>query len=101
MKAAKEAFYRNKGMDWAKASGKHRATYLRAFAKRVSTENFYLWGLGDCNLKLTWFQERYPFTQWSFHLELVPYDIPLVVLHTKSFFFFTYGACLEVVFDCE
>jgi betaine-aldehyde dehydrogenase len=26
VKAAKEAFYRNRGKDWAKASGKHRAT---------------------------------------------------------------------------
>ena len=40
VKAAKEAFYRNKGKDWAKASGKHRATYLRAIAKRVSTGFF-------------------------------------------------------------
>lgn len=36
VKAAKEAFYRNKGSDWAKATGKHRATFLRAIAKRVS-----------------------------------------------------------------
>jgi len=35
VKAAKDAFYRNKGQDWAKASGKHRATFLRAIAKRV------------------------------------------------------------------
>jgi betaine-aldehyde dehydrogenase len=36
VKAAKEAFYRNKGRDWAKATGKHRATFLRAIAKRVA-----------------------------------------------------------------
>jgi betaine-aldehyde dehydrogenase len=36
VKAAKDAFYRNKGQDWAKASGKHRATFLRAIAKRVA-----------------------------------------------------------------
>ncbi|KAG0562283.1 hypothetical protein KC19_9G133600 [Ceratodon purpureus] len=36
VKAAKEAFHRNKGKDWAKATGKHRATYLRAIAKRVA-----------------------------------------------------------------
>jgi betaine-aldehyde dehydrogenase len=36
VKAAKEAFYRNKGKDWAKAGGKHRATFLRAIAKRVA-----------------------------------------------------------------
>jgi len=35
VKAAKEAFYRNKGQDWAKATGKHRATFLRAIAKKV------------------------------------------------------------------
>lgn len=39
VKAAKEAFYRNKGQDWAKATGKHRATFLRAIAKRVRLVN--------------------------------------------------------------
>lgn len=37
VKAAKEAFHRNKGKDWAKAGGKHRANFLRAIAKKVTT----------------------------------------------------------------
>lgn len=39
VKAAKEAFHRNKGKDWAKATGAHRATYLRKIAKRVRVES--------------------------------------------------------------
>ena len=42
VKAAKEAFHRNKGKDWAKATGKHRATYLRAIAKRVRLESLWI-----------------------------------------------------------
>ncbi|OAE24504.1 hypothetical protein AXG93_1615s1580 [Marchantia polymorpha subsp. ruderalis] len=35
VKAAREAFARNKGQDWSRASGKHRAKYLRAIAAKV------------------------------------------------------------------
>ncbi|KAL2632490.1 hypothetical protein R1flu_003969 [Riccia fluitans] len=36
VKAAREAFTRNKGKDWSRASGKHRAKYLRAIASKVA-----------------------------------------------------------------
>jgi hypothetical protein len=34
--AARAAFHRNKGQDWARASGKYRAKFLRAIAAKVS-----------------------------------------------------------------
>lgn len=36
MEAARKALTRNKGKDWAKASGAVRAKYLRAIAAKVS-----------------------------------------------------------------
>ena len=33
--AAKDAFYRNKGQDWPKTTGAHRATFMRAIAVKV------------------------------------------------------------------
>lgn len=35
VKAAREAFTRNKGKDWARTTGKYRAKYLRAIAAKV------------------------------------------------------------------
>ncbi|KAG6542965.1 hypothetical protein Mapa_015657 [Marchantia paleacea] len=43
VKAAREAFARNKGQDWSRASGKHRAKYLRAIAAKVRTGTFLVW----------------------------------------------------------
>ena len=89
VKAAKEAFYRNRGKDWAKASGKHRATYLRAIAKRVSTDFFLTLGtLGWLLFQINICHNRgILWLNGTFHWELIPYDNPLVVLHTKSMFF--------------
>lgn len=36
VKAAREAFVKNKGKDWARTSGKYRAKYLRAIAAKVT-----------------------------------------------------------------
>ena len=37
-------------------------------------------------------------SQWDFHRELVPYDIPLVVLHTISIISLHFWCMLEVSF---
>lgn len=38
--AARRAFVRNQGKDWARASGKVRANYLRAIASKVLIVRF-------------------------------------------------------------
>ncbi|KAF5185246.1 Betaine aldehyde dehydrogenase protein, partial [Thalictrum thalictroides] len=40
--AARNALSRNKGQDWATASGAHRAKYLRAIAAKITEKKGYL-----------------------------------------------------------
>lgn len=47
MAAARRALKRNKGKDWAAASGAHRAKYLRAIAAKVFVSVAYLGRFGD------------------------------------------------------
>lgn len=46
MDAARRALTRNRGSEWARASGAHRAKYLRAIAAKVIQSRLLLWCFG-------------------------------------------------------